>query len=104
MSEQPPRQGVAAVAVLVLALGSFTTAYLLHAHSNDALARLRPLERESLYEQTLTHFASVCETPSLADETRALCTEEAKLLRRFSQCDDACHARTAAFVAAEPTR
>jgi hypothetical protein len=70
----------------------------------DPVARLPALERHALYVKTLEHFAQVCEDGALAGDATALCAEEADLLRRFPDCEQECHDRTAAFAHEHPTR
>jgi len=100
--ESPLRRRVIVVVSIVAAAGvglSLWSRYRL-----DPIARMPAVERHGLYVKTLDHFAQVCEDRALGDDAKALCADEADLLRRFPECEQECHDRTAPFAHEHPTR
>lgn len=91
---------VITVLVVVAALGFG----LWRRYHGDPIARMPEAQRHALYVKTLDHFEQVCEARQLGDDVKALCANEADLLRRFPDCDDACLERTALYVHEHPTR
>jgi hypothetical protein len=100
--ESATRRWVIAVVALVAAAGVGLSLWA--RYRRDPIARMPAQQRHVLYLKTLDHFAHVCEDSALADDAKALCAEEADLLRRFPDCEQECHDRTAAFAHEHPTR
>jgi hypothetical protein len=101
-AESPLRRRVIAAVALVAAAAVGLS--LWGRYRLDPVARLPAPERHRLYVTTLDHFARVCEEAELSGDLRKLCADEADLLRRFPDCGEDCHDRTAGFVHEHPTR
>ncbi|RKG96670.1 hypothetical protein [Corallococcus carmarthensis] len=56
------------------------------------LQGLSPKERAALYQRTSDEFRTLCEGPHARDFLLR-CREQARFLRDFPECDDACRAR-----------
>ena len=78
------------VALTIVALLVALAVVMNQRRADRDFLHLPPEERRALYERTLATLASSCEHPP-GPSVKDYCREQAELIERLPECDDACH-------------